>query len=73
MYRMALGDTYPLRALEAQRKIARVRALRARTRSFFEYLAPSGAKYCLKPTSEQAGIGPRRENCGFSESKKVKP
>ena len=41
--------------------------------SFFEYLAGSAAKYCLKPTGEQAGIGLRRENFGFPESKKLKP
>ena len=39
----------------------------------FEYLAASAAKYCLKSTSEQAGVGLRRENAGFPGSKKMKP
>ena len=28
-------------------------------------------RFCLKLTGEEAGIGPRRENSGFPESKKV--
>ena len=40
---------------------------------FFEYLAASAAKYCLKPSGEKAGIGLRRESVRFPESKKLKP
>ena len=40
---------------------------------FFEYLAASVAKYCLKPGGEKAGIGLRRESVRFPESKKLKP
>ena len=41
--------------------------------AFFEFIRVLGSRYCLKLTSEKAGIGLRRENIGFLESKKLKP
>ena len=38
---------------------------------FFGYIRVSGICYCLKLTGGKAGIGLRRENFGFLESKKL--
>ena len=39
----------------------------------FELFEGLGVVSCLKPTSEKAGIGLRRENFGIPESKILKP
>ena len=39
----------------------------------FELFEGLGVVSCLKPTSEKAGIGLRRENFGFPESRILKP
>ena len=49
----------------------RVRALAGKNPYFFEYLAASAAKYCLKPGGEKAGIGLRRESVRFPDIQKV--
>ena len=61
----------------------RVRALRTKTHIFSNiwplagpnigFIPVWGGRCCLKPTGEKAGIGLRRENCGFPESRKSKP
>ena len=57
----------------AEQATTRVRALAGYNPLFYNYVAASAAKYCLKLTSEKAGIGLRRENFGIPESKKFKP